>query len=279
MASGFSPTTILFVLTILIVLAILLARDSGVSPYFLFFTAVLVTVLLIIYYVNLKADYTKYYTENPYIIQNTMSMKTSRVVDGTTLPLSNNQADGAEFTYAMWLNITGSNFSSENTTERTIFHRGNELGYPITCPGLYLDPKDNILRIRMNTFNAVTELTEIPNIPLDEWFHFMIILRGQNLDVYINNKLKTRSTLTGIPRLTLNNLYVCPATTGSSLDGYISVMRYLSHAATTAERDMIVSEGPSKKLEYLNELSTKTGLSSQYYFTSGYPNVTSANYA
>ena len=42
-----------------------------------------------------------------------------------------------------------------------VFHKGNKTGYPNRCPGVYIHPTKNTLRIYTNTYDKILEYVDI----------------------------------------------------------------------------------------------------------------------
>ena len=76
---------------------------------------------------------------------------------------SNNQRDGIEFTWSVWIYIDDLDYGAG--TYKHIFHKGNDdinftqaptgLNHPNNGPGLYITPNKNNLLVIMNTFENI----------------------------------------------------------------------------------------------------------------------------
>jgi hypothetical protein len=137
-------------------------------------------------------------------------------------------------------------------------------------PGVFLNAKDNTMRIYMNSINNVSgQYVEVPNIPVGKWFHCVLTEKGQNMDVYINGNIAVRHTFKEIPRVNFGNLYVFPNVTERDyigtdkltnttetikiledpMQGMISRVKYYAYAISFSQIDALYGEGASKKIE------------------------------
>lgn len=181
---------------------------------------------------------------------------------------SNNQNDGIEFTWSVWLNIQEQQNSSNTTTYNFIFSKGDNslLGQyngaytESNAPALYYDGIKNRLIIYMNTFQTINEEINITNIPLNKWINVIIRCKGNQLDVYINGSIVVSHTLSGVPKQNYGDVYV-----GSygGFDGELSQLQYFSHALSISEIQKIISTGPN-----MTNYSASTGSEKESNFLS-----------
>ena len=120
---------------------------------------------------------------SPHIIKGMVDATQMRVIPQDpsvkgSIPIlrSNNQDDGIEFTWSVFVYIK--NLQPENK-HKHIFHKGNDavdygsgdnttvgLNFPNNSPGLYITPNTNNLAIVMNTFDNINEEVEIEDVSL-----------------------------------------------------------------------------------------------------------------
>ena len=188
---------------------------------------------------------------SPYLIKDTKDAK-KRVVIGQNpkldghinLPRSNNETGGIEFSYSTWLFIE--DYSHKLGEWKHVFHKGNENSWPLRAPGVWLHPNKNALRVYMNSYNEISEYLDIDNIPMNKWFSLTLVLRSQNMDIYINGNLKKALKLSGIPKQNYGDIYV---NSFGGFSGYISKLRYFDWALNYSEIDAIQKTGPSLRVE------------------------------
>ena len=187
---------------------------------------------------------------------------------------SNNQRDGIEFTWSVWLWINDLTYLDGQY--RHIFHKGNDqinfgtdgqagLNYPNNAPGLYISPNKNALVIIMNSFNKINEQIVIDDIPVKKWVNVVIRCEGRNVDVYINGVLTRRHILDSVPKQNYGDVYV---SMNGGFDGYISQLQYFNYALGVSKLQSIIRDGPNMKMETtdLNE-ARPPYLSTRWYFT------------
>lgn len=185
---------------------------------------------------------------------------------------SDNQDNGIEFTYSVWLFID--DLVYQQGQYKHIFHKGNDninytnapigMNEPNNAPGLYLAPNTNALVVVMNTFDNIQEKITIDDIPLNKWVCVQIRVTNHQLDTYINGKLAKRLILKGVPKQNYGDVFVAM---NGGFSGYMSDLRYFNSALGTAQIQNIVDAGPNLKM---NSPSMNTGapsyLSLRWFF-------------
>lgn len=185
--------------------------------------------------------------ESPFIFKGSKNAKRSLVINqdprySSSIPLKRSHGKkDAEFSYSLWFLIQNTEYRYGEW--KHIFHKGNDSAYPLRAPGLYLHPKDNTLRVYMNTNKTILEYVDIPNIPVRKWVHISLVLEGRSLNIYINGKLKTKKVFETVPRQNYGNLWV---NLFGGFEGFLSKMRYFNYALSYSEVESIVKDGPSK---------------------------------
>jgi len=174
---------------------------------------------------------------------------------------SNNEREGLEFTWAVWINID--DYSYKQNEFKHVFHKGNDnissgnrggtgvvgVNFPNNSPGVYITPI-NIdpvngntagLLIKMNSFNKIDEDVTITDLPLNKWVSIIIRVTKQNqMDVYINGTLVKRHMLAGVPKQNYGDVYV---SMNGGFAGNTSDLRYFKKALSTSEIQSIVNKG------------------------------------
>jgi hypothetical protein len=198
----------------------------------------------------------------------------------STYPLlypSSNERNGLEFSFSCHLFVDPESFqqtitdSCGNTTTqqmtglRHIFHKGNRNIYPLMSPGVFLHADKNTLRITMNSEGNWNNYVDIPNIPVGKWFHLVITMKGQFMDVYLNGNIASRKEFTTVPKINFGSIYILqdrkfPESGAGSenmrnvkftgaMKGMISRLKYYAFALNYSQIDSLYREGPSKKIE------------------------------
>lgn len=205
----------------------------------------LVVLVAIYFIVMLVKDFKKNQASHPYLIEGTKTTSTELIIPAEKMKPSVDGAYGMEFSYVFWIYVNDTTYAGNSAARgyKHIFHKGNSSGNPLQCPGVFLDPTDNIMNINFNTFHSVRETCNVGNLPINKWFHVGIVVMGRNVDVYINGKLKKRCELKGIIRENLGALYITK--TGNTFDGFLSNLQYFNYAAPFYLIDKSLRNGPT----------------------------------
>jgi hypothetical protein len=197
-----------------------------------------------------------------------------------TLPVSDNQLTGIEFSYSTFLYIADDTDDGSGTLSwKSIFYKGYESGpFPLLGPGVFVSSGLNdgtTLRIVMNTYDSWFNVLDVKQIPLNKWFHLAIVLRNSSLEAYINGNLANKLSLKGtLPYQNYQPLILFPnvktaqndfTSTSASpkrglpagenffvngkFSGYISGLNYFSYALTYSEIQTHLNVGPSSKFD------------------------------
>lgn len=221
------------------------------------------------------------YNKSPYLISGMVDGKTMQVIpqdpslkNSVTLVRSDNQTDGIEFTYSVWILID--DLVYQQGQYRHIFHKGNDninyttqpigMNQPNNAPGLYIAPNTNALVVVMNTFDNIQEKVTIDDIPINKWVCVQIRVSNNQLDTYINGKLAKRLIMKGVPRQNYGDLYVAM---NGGFSGYISDLRYFNSALGTAQIQGIVDNGPNLTMTGKNVTENKPKYLSLRWFFMG----------
>lgn len=137
---------------------------------------------------------------------------------------SKDERNGAEYSYSSFINVSSDNFTGEQNVFRHVFHKGSPNIYPLMAPGVFFKADTNVLRVYQNSTLDWNRYVDIPNIPLNKWFHLVVMLKGNALDVYINGNLANRYKFTDVPKLNFSDFHLLSGSTvGISEAGSCSV--------------------------------------------------------
>jgi len=210
---------------------------------------VLIIALYLLYFYGMKLirNVNQFRNGSPYIVDGTKDARRRLVINqdpnkegSINLPRSLNEQGGIEFSYSSWLFIDNYNYKLGQW--KHVFHKGNETSWPLRAPGLWLHPDKNALRVYMNSYNEISEYLDVDNIPINKWFCVIIIVKGQNMDCYINGNLRKSIKLTGIPKQNYGDVYI---NAFGGFSGFLSRLRYYGYALNYSELDGILKMGPS----------------------------------
>lgn len=188
---------------------------------------------------------------------------------------SNNELNGLEYSYSAYLFISPETFDVNNNVNancgekstsignrlRHVFHKGSKTVFPLMSPGVFLEGDKNTLRVYMNSSTSWNNYVSVPNVPVNKWFHLVIMMKGKFMDVYINGNVAARQQFQTVPKLNVGNVYIMtnqkfpqPGNTDVEADfnvsggmkGMVSKLTYYSYALTYSQIDDIYRQGPSK---------------------------------
>ena len=221
------------------------------------------------------------YNKSPYLFDGMVDAKTMMVIPqdpnvNGSIPIirSDDQSNGVEFTYSVWMFIDDLVYQSGQY--KHVFHKGNDdinlstdpigMNHPNNGPGLYIAPNTNALVVVMNTFNNIQEKVVIDDIPINKWVSVQIRVENHQLDVYINGKLAKRLILKGVPKQNYGDVYVAM---NGGFSGYMSELRYFNYGLGTAQIQRIVNNGPNLEMSGDSALtkSMPKYLSLRWFFT------------
>jgi hypothetical protein len=180
-----------------------------------------------------------------------------------TITPSVNAPSGLEFSYSCFLLLKGSTFQGTSSGLRHIFHKGSPVYKPLMCPGVFVRNNENTLVVYMNNASAWNTYCEIPNLPINKWFHLAIVVRNMNVDIYLNGNVAHRMQLPAVPFQNFGDLYTfktekfsdrgsAPAEDVFSVEGaangLISSLQYAGYALNYEQIDRMLRAGPSTAL-------------------------------
>lgn len=178
---------------------------------------------------------------------------------------SENEVNGLEFSYSFHLYVDPDTYvdvANRHANEfYTVFYKGGSNPWPLLGPGVFLNAKENTLRIYMNSVKSIQDnYVEIPNMPVGKWAHLVITQRGQNMDIYINGNIAVRKHFEELPLINFGDVYVFPIATHTpsanstapkvigAMKGMISRLKYYAYAINYTQIDSLIGEGISKKI-------------------------------
>lgn len=167
---------------------------------------------------------------------------------------SDNQDDGLEFTWSVWIWIKTPPLTSSPVARpnqyKHIFSKGNDdidtngMATPNNAPGLYISPNYRDLVVVMNTFDVIREEIIIHDIPIEKWINVIIRCNQHTVDVFINGTLTKSYTLKGVPKQNYDNVYIG---LNGGFSGQVSLLQYFAYAIGTNKIQGIVNKGANLK--------------------------------
>jgi hypothetical protein len=190
------------------------------------------------------------------------------------LPHSDNERTGLEYSYSCFLLMKDDNFGDNDTSAfRHIFHKGSETLYPLMGPGVFVNTGTNSLRIYQNNTSTWYNYIDIQDIPINKWFHFVVLVKKNATEIYINGNLSGKITndnaviyqnyqklyVFSDKRLSYNNNTYASIPSGNTYkvngkaSGLISRFYYYSYALTYTEIQDLMNMGPNPQLMTMNQ--------------------------
>lgn len=193
-----------------------------------------------------------------------------------------NEDYGLEYTWNVWFYVDKLN--SDPMTYQRIFSKGNEESITTgiktfladgvnkkivnASPGLFLTQQENAgvlatatppttndsninLYFVVNTFKndqgntQYAESITIRNIPMKKWVCVTMRIENKTADIYVNGVLTQRKTFTNLPRQNYYDTVIGDSNDGFT--GFISSLRYYSHALNYEEIQSVYGKGPNLK--------------------------------
>ena len=192
-----------------------------------------------------------------------------------TILRSENEKDGIEFTWSVWLYLNG---FQDDTSYHHVFNKGNTststpsgefpgTTTPNNAPGLYINPNYDGFRVIMNSFNnPYQEVIEVTDLPMTKWINIIIRVQSKNCDIYVNGRLVKRRIMTEVVKQNYDDVHV---SLNGGFSGYLSDLTYFNRSISVTQIQDIISVGPnlkpvSKALDLTN--SVPRFLSNRWYF-------------
>lgn len=193
-----------------------------------------------------------------------------------TILRSENEKDGIEFTWSVWLYLNG--FQNDSDSYHHVFNKGNTTpsqsngSFPGTttpnnAPGLYINPHYDGFRVIMNSFsNPYQEVIEVTDLPMTKWINVVIRVQDKNCDIYVNGRLVKRRVMTDVVKQNYDDVHV---SLNGGFSGYLSNLTYFNRSISVTQIQDIISIGPnlkpvSKALDLTD--SKPRYLSNRWYF-------------
>jgi len=230
---------------------------------FLFILGVFIACVIIIQ-VFIKVIPVLFSTNSPYLVKGLLPGNTPIVIhqdpdlEGAVQVSRSDNEEGIEFSWAIWLNIT--DVESSSNQYKHIFNKGEQnidvdtgINTPNNAPGLYISPNTNELVVIMNTYQVINEEVKIPNFPMNKWAHVVIRVMHNALDVYVNGALSKRHILSSVPKQNNGDVYIA---SNGGFSGNISNLRYYNYALHPGDILGITNKGPNLTV---SKLSSTTG--------------------
>jgi len=233
-------------------------NSNSIIAKFVFLILVLIVFSVL---VNLGIYLIMYFSQksrNPYVIYGMVPgnaqinvKQDPRDSNSVTILRSNNQANGLEMTWSVWLLINELT-PTTSTKYNHIFSKGDSnfdttsgLATVNNSPGVYIGnaTTGNTLHILMDTVNAPdTSGMDISGVPLKKWFHLAIRMQNNIMDVYLNGVISGRRPFNQVPKQNYDDVRVGY---NRGFNGNLSNLVYYDRALSVFDINNIILNGPN----------------------------------
>jgi Concanavalin A-like lectin/glucanases superfamily len=251
---------------------------------------ILLVLIVFFYVLSLGVSILGYFLQSsssPYLVYGTLDGFDNKIIpadprqpNSIAVFRSNNSSFGAEFSWAVWLNIR-----NNDKTYQHIFNKGdtnfasNGEAAVNNAPGLYVTSnttsstnqnEECILHVVMDTVDPSIghQIIDVEGLPYNQWFLVIVRLENKMLDVYINGVITNRLSLAAVPKQNYNDINICQ---NGGFSGKLSNLRYYNYALSVFEINGIVVGGPNTSVSNLS--SNKQIHGSPYYLSSSWYNT------
>jgi hypothetical protein len=259
------------------------------------FVFVIFVVIVFLFLMSLGISIISYFLQSsrsPYLVSGMVSGNANIVIpqdpnnpDSIIVYRSNDQTKGLEATWSVWLLINDLGTTPKDSTSspvkyvsykhifskgdsefkkydsnENILTRNDRIGVTKTnnAPGVYIaDGTSNTLRIYMDDVKDNNTPIDIDNIPLKKWFHLVIRIQNNIMDIYINGIISGRKNFDNTPKQNYDDVIVG---SNSGFQGNLSDLVYYDHALGVFDINNILIKGPN-----LKQSSSEKGTSTGYY--------------
>jgi len=213
---------------------------------------VLIAILIVLVIIKIGKKvlntYQSWKESKPWILKGTKSAKKRMIIlqdpsksSAVNIKRSENEEGGLEFSYVFWMFID--DWSYKYGQWKHVLHKGNESSWPLRCPGIWLHPKENILRVYVNSYKDIGEYIDVPNIPINKWFNVAVCVQQKNVDIYFNGNLAKRKEIESLPKQNFGDLYI---NAFQGFSGFMSNIRYYNYYLSYSELAKHLNYGPSR---------------------------------
>ena len=270
-------------------------KSNSLFAKFAFVILIVIVFIFILSLGILLLDYFLSPSENPFVVRGMIDGYDGLTVvqnptygDAVTIQRSNNEEEGMEFTWSVWIYVNELNSGDNYKMFQHIFNKGND-SYDINGvanvsngPGLYIKQKVNELDNSPNTLSLFVIMDsknglkleesgyngentkEIHDIPIKKWVNVIIRMKNTVCEVYINGVVSGRLQYIETP---LQNYYDVNVCKNGGINGKISNLRYYNKALTIFEINNIITTGPDLNTYNFdrNKLKSYNYLSNLWY--------------
>ncbi len=258
-------------------------ESNTIVAKFAFLILIVIAFMLLFKVGVMIMNYAFMPSDSPYLVEGKISGNESLQIsqdpksNNPLVKLSENKESGAEFTYSVWLYLTG----ESNTDEKHVFTKGSYTeGIKNGAPSLYvMNGANNTMSAKIyidtmkdngsvaSTKTSETDSIEITDVPFKKWVNIVIRLQNRIMDIYVNGVLTKRKDIGYITRQNFGDVFVCQS--GGFL-GNLSDLRYFAKALNVFQINQIVSGGANTSSNKATDSSKTSSKFNQFLASNFY---------
>jgi hypothetical protein len=156
------------------------------------------------------------------------------------LPLSQNQDEGIEYSFASWILINDFDYGAN----RPIIYVRGQPDLSLASPAVSLHKGRNEIHIKQDTYDKLHPgQVVIPNLPAGKLLHLVVSIRQTSMDVYVNGLLFKHLSLRALPLQNAESVYVSE---NGGWKGMIGKFVYYNYALSSGEVRKLASQKPQR---------------------------------
>ena len=200
-----------------------------------------------------------YSFNNTNTLQDLQNGETMTTIDASSLETNGTGAPPTNFTYSIWFFIN--DFTYQYGVNKPIFVRNtsasvdashnsiNDISGVGPCPTVYLGATENTISTAITYMSDTSNnlyICDVPNVPIQKWVNFVIVVYGRTLDSYIDGKLVRTCLLPNIAEVATDSPIV--VTPQGGFDGWTAKFQYFASALNPQEVYNIYTAGYGNSL-------------------------------
>jgi len=139
-------------------------------------------------------------------------------------------------------------YNDRDGAESIVFTKGDtHRDGVVYCPRVTVRQRggENEMVVRVNTFSEQSETVIISNMPVKKWVHCAIVVKDENVMVYVNGRIKKAVPVSGVIMQNYGDLGVGVS---GGFSGMLSDLTYYRYAVSATDLNNSISNGPNKTL-------------------------------
>lgn len=146
-----------------------------------------------------------------------------------------------DFSYSVWIYLNSLEYKYNEW--KHVMTKGaltNETQSEDQCPSLWIHPKRNSIRLCIRTDKKLDSF-DIDDLPLHHWFNIGMIVRGNELEIYLDGGLTQTLALSGTAKINSGSLLF---NQNGGFDGVVANCKYDPMALSSGDMAQRYASGP-----------------------------------